>query len=249
VSSSSSAPGNPRLIIVDSSVLVQLVATEQLGIFRRFRSDYGVQAAIVQAVEAEVFHLLNTVAKFRGRQEQLRKALGNNTLALVDREFLAPLLGTGVDAWIRQMESEGERLYVMVDRGEAFSHAASIVLDVPIATTDTSAVYRLLKYGEKIPRPIIRFWDLVVFAHQIGDLDEAGCDRIRKTLSKLGERTHPCFTERSFRDGVSEFYARLICSDHQPIGAAQPQERLDERLVLNRMQGAPPALQQLTPRL
>ena len=84
---------------------MQLVATERLGIFRSFRSDYGAQAAIVQAVESEVLHLIATVAKFRGRQEQLRKALSNNTLAVVDRGMLVPLLGTGVDAWIRQMES------------------------------------------------------------------------------------------------------------------------------------------------
>lgn len=233
MSFSPSAPDNPRLIVVDSSVLVQLVAADQLGIFRLFRSHYGVQAAIVEAVESEVLHLLKTVAKFRGRQEQLRKALGNNTLALVDRVLLAPFLGTGVDAWIRQIESEGERLHLMVDRGEAFSHAASIVLSVPIATNDTTAVYRLLRSGETIPRPIIRFWDLVVFAHQVGDLDEAACDQIRKTLSKLGERTHPCFTDRSFVDGLPQFYARLICSDHKVIGADQPQETLDERLVLN----------------
>jgi hypothetical protein len=36
---------------------------------------------------------LEKVAKFRGRQEQLKKALGNGTLAAIDHNLLAPLLG------------------------------------------------------------------------------------------------------------------------------------------------------------
>jgi len=238
VSPSSSASVNPRLIVIDSSVLVQVIATDQMGVLRLLRSDYGVQPAIVQAVESEVSYLLNNVARFRGRQEQLRKALGNNTLAIVDRGFLATILDSGVDAWLRQMEAEGERLYLAVDRGEAFSHAASIALGVPIATNDTSAVYRLLKGGESIPRPIIRFWDLVVLGYQVGSLDDAACDRIRQTLRKLGERIPPCFADRSYIDGLPDFYPRLACAGHQFVGAGQPQEKFDERLVLRPLEEA-----------
>jgi hypothetical protein len=221
------------LIVIDSSVLVQVIATDQMGVLRLLRSGYGVQPVIVQAVESEVSYLLNNVARFRGRQEQLRKALGNNTLAIADRGFLATILGSGADAWLRQMESEGERLNLAVDRGEAFSHAASIVLGVPVATNDTSAVYRLLKSGESIWRPIIRFWDLVAFGYQVGFLDDALCDRIRQTLRKLGERIPRCFADRSYIDGLPEFYPRLACAVHPLVGAGQPQERFDERLVLN----------------
>jgi hypothetical protein len=233
VSHSFSASVNPKLIVIDTSVLVQIIATDQIGTLRLLRSGYGVQPVIVQAVEAEISCLLNNQSKFRGRQEQLRKARGNNTLAVADREFLATIRGSGVDAWLRQMESEGERLYLVVDRGEAFSHAASIVLGVPIATNDTSAVYRLLKSGESIPRPIIRFWDLVAFGYQVGHLDDAACDRIRQTLRKLGERMPRCFVDRSYIDGLPEFYPRLACAGHQFVGAGQPQEKFDERLVLS----------------
>jgi hypothetical protein len=136
------------------------------------------------------------------------------------------------------MESEGERLYLTVDRGEAFSHAASIVLGVPVATNDTSAVYQLLKSGESIPRPIIRFWDLVVLSYQVGSLDDTLCDRIRQILTKLGERIPPCFTGRSYLDGLPEFYPRLACASHQFVGAGQPQEKFDERLVLRSLDEA-----------
>lgn len=223
---------NPKLIIIDSSVLLQLIVTEQFGVLRLLRSDFGVQAAIVQAVESEVACILQNVPKFRGRRDQLRKALGNNTLAIVDRELLAPILGSSVDAWIRQMESQGVRLYSIVDRGEAFTHAASMVLGVPTATNDTTAVSRLLKGGEIIPRPVLRFWDFVVFAHQRDLLDAERCDKIRQFLRKMDERLHPCFAKCSFQDGLPHFYARLVCSDRPTVGAGQPQERFDERLVL-----------------
>lgn len=219
MSTSPSVPDNPKLIVFDTSALLLLIATEQIGILRLLRGNYGVQPAIVQAVESEALYNLTSVPKFRGRQEQLSKAVKNGTLLLLDRAGLAPLVGGNVDSWARQLESEGERLHAMVDRGEAFSHAASIVLGVPIATNDVTAVRRLLKNGEAIPRPIIRFWDLVVLAHQIGSIDEAACDRVRQTFPKLKEKTLPCFTGRSYSEGLPMFYPRLVCAQHQLIGA------------------------------
>ena len=147
----------------------------------------------------------------------------------------AQLLGSGTESWLRQIDAEGERLYSIVDRGEAFSHAASSVLGVPIATNDTSAVYRLIRGNENVPRPIIRFWDLIVLCHQIEMLTEGDCDRIRQVLEKIGERLPACFSRRSFRDGLPEFYARLADIDRPVVGAIGPQERLDERLLLRRL--------------
>jgi hypothetical protein len=230
--SSPGAPQNPKLIIIDSSVLLQLIPTDQFGVLRLLKTDFGVQPAIVQAVESEVAYILQNVPKFRGRQDQLKKAIGNNTLAIVDRDLLAPILGSAVEAWIRQMESEGVRLYSIVDRGEAFTHAASMVLHAPTATNDTTAVSRLLRGGETIPRPIFRFWDFIVFAYQVGLLDAGACDRVRQALHRIGERQHRCFTNCSFEDGLSHFYARLVWANREAVGASQPQEKFDERLFL-----------------
>jgi hypothetical protein len=235
VTSPGAPADNPKLVILDTSVLLQAIATDQLGIFRRIRTDFGIQAAIVRAVESETSYHLENVPKFRGRQEQLKKAIGNGALAIVDHDLLVPLVGSGADSWLRQIEAEGERLYSIVDRGEAFSHAASSALSVPIATNDTSAVYRLIRGKENVPRPIIRFWDLIVLCYQIEMLTEGDCDKIRQALDKIGERLPPCFTKRSFRDGLTDFYARLADSERYPVGAAEPQERLDERLLLRRL--------------
>jgi hypothetical protein len=226
---------NPKLIILDTSVLLQTIATDQLTIFRRIRTDFGIQAAIAPAVESETLYHLENVAKFRGRQEQLKKALGNGPLATVDHDLLASLLGSGADSWLRQIEAEGERLYSIVDRGEAFSHAASSALNAPIATNDTSAVYRLIRGKENVPMPIIRFWDLIVLCYQIEMFTEGDCDRVRQVLERIGERLPACFAKRSFRDGLPNFYARLADIDRPVLGAVEQQERLDERLLLRRL--------------
>ena len=137
----------PPVIIFDSSVLLQIIATGQFLILRSLQSDFGVQSAIVPAVESEVLVIVENVPKFRGRREQFKKALRNRTLAIVDRDFLAPFLGGAADSWIRQINSEGTRLYDFVDRGEAFTHAASMVLNALVATNDTTAVSRLVRQG------------------------------------------------------------------------------------------------------
>ena len=225
----------PKVIIFDSSVVLQVLAAGQFRILRSLRSDFGVQSAIVPAVESEVLAIVENVAKFRGRREQFKKALRNKTLAIIDRDLLEPILGGAAESWIRQIDSEGTRLYALVDRGEAFTHAASIVLNAPVATNDTTAVSRLVRQGEPIPRPVLRFWDLVVFSHQAAWLTVSECDAVRQVLDRIGERNHPCFTGHSFQDGLPHFYARLACSDQQLIGSNQPQEKFDERMVLARL--------------
>jgi hypothetical protein len=231
---SETPPANPKLIILDSSVLLQIIATDQIGIVRLLRSDFGIQCAIVPAVQAEVACIMENVSKFRGRREQFKKALRNNTLRVIDRDLLFPIFGSATDSWSRQIESEGTRLYAFVDRGEAFTHGASMVLNAPTATNDSTAASRLIRGGEPIPRPILRFWDLVVFAHQAGLLTATACDTVRQVLHKIGERNHPCFAGNSFTDALPHFYARLACSNQQLIGATTPQEKLDERLLLLR---------------
>jgi hypothetical protein len=105
---------------------------------------------------------------------------------------------------------------------------------VPIVTDDISAINRLLRDNEIIPRPILRFWDLILFAFQSGHLDNSGCDEIRQTLVRLAERVPDCFDKRSFSDGLPTFYPRLVDGEKPLVGAAEPQDRFDQRLFLSR---------------
>ena len=103
---------------------------------------------------------------------------------------------------------------------------------------DSTAVGRLLRDGVTVPRPVLRFWDLVVFWRQAGHLDDAACDHIRQTLSKLQEHTIGCFTGKHFVDGLPFFYPRFVDSHLPLLGAREPQERLDERMYLQRALGS-----------
>jgi hypothetical protein len=198
------------------------------------RSEYGVQPAIVGAVESETLHILTTVRKFMGRQDSFKKAVSNKTICLIDRELLSNVLGAAVDAILRQIDSEGQRFNLRVDRGEAYTHAAGSVLEAPVATNDYSAVNRLLRDDENIPRPILRFWDLIVFGHQIGQLDGSSCDKVRQTLVSIGEWIPRCFAGRNFSVGLTDFYPRLVDGVAGLIGAANPEGPLDDRQVLFR---------------
>jgi len=227
-------PANPLLIIFDTSVLLQLIVTDQLSLLRYLKSEYKVQPAIATAVEAEALQILTTIPRFMGRQEQLKKALSNSTIIRLDQPSLGELLGTGVDALLRQIDSEGLRLHLRVDRGEAYTHAAAGVLGVPVATNDITAVSRLLRDGEDLPRPILRFWDFMVFGHQVAQLDGASCDKVRQKMATIGEGMPRCFTGRGFSVGLPEFYARLVDGQAPMIGALDPGGQLDQRQVLHR---------------
>lgn len=225
-------PANPAFIVIDTSVLLQMIATYQLPLLRCIRFEYKVQAAIVGAVESEALQILSNNRKFMGRQEQLKKALSNNTLSLLDQRIIGETFGAGADALLRQMDTDGQRLHLRVDRGEAYTHAAGGVLGVPVATNDVSAVNRLLRDDENLPRPILRFWDFIVFGHQIKQLDDSRCDKIRQTLVKLQESIPQSFTGRAFSAGLPSFYARLVDGLHPLVGASTPESGLDERLTL-----------------
>jgi hypothetical protein len=90
------------------------------------KSEYKVQPAIVAAVESEAFQILLTNPRFMGRQEQLKKAIANKTIVLLDQESLTSLVGAAlVDEILRQIDAEGRRLHSRLDRGEAYTHAAA----------------------------------------------------------------------------------------------------------------------------
>jgi hypothetical protein len=100
-------PANPLFIIIDTSVLLQLIVTEQLPLLRCLRSEYKVQPVMVSAEESETMHILTTVRKFMGRQEGFKRAVSNNTIGIIDRQLLGAVLGTGVDAILRQIGRGG----------------------------------------------------------------------------------------------------------------------------------------------
>lgn len=220
---------NPLFLILDTSVLLPLIATDILkailpGLYDTFR----VASVVHPAVKGEAeFHLARN-RKFLGQQEQLNKAFKKGTVSVLERGFLEKWFSrAAADALLDQIDQEGERLNVRVDRGEAYSHAASIVLGVPIVTGDQRAVRAMLNAGEPLPRPVLRFWDLVALGFQCGWMDANGCDRVRQRLREIGESLPPWLQHRSFQDGLCEFYPRLVSASCPVVGSPDPVDVLD----------------------
>lgn len=224
----------PRFLILDTSVLLPLIAAELLKTILQGVSDaFRVASVVHPAVKAEAeFHLARN-RKFLGRQEQLNKAFKKGTVSVLGRSFLEQWHSrTAADALLERIDQEGERLNAWVDRGEAYSHAASFVLGVPIVTGDQRAVRVLLDAGEPVPRPVLRFWDLVVLGFQCGWLDANACDKVRQRLREIGERLPPWLQHQSFQDGLCEFYPRLVSASHPVVGSRDPIDALDHDLRL-----------------
>src|SRR5262249_54558156 len=87
---------------------------------------------------------------------------------------------------------------------------------------DFSAVKTLSMLGLAVPSPTLRFMDLVVFAHQAGELDLKACNQIRRELIDEGEVITPrSFQRASFEDALLGFEPRLIDDDRRRVGRAR----------------------------
>ena len=220
-------PQNPEFIVADTSALFQLVMCDQITLLRTLKADYGVQTAIVEAVEAELRFLLAD-EKFKSGQPVLRKAFGNRSVEVLNKVFLKARYGPIADGLLAQMNQRGAEMARIVDRGEAYSHSAAMILSVPIATHDYSAVNRLFQEGVVVPRPIIRAFDLVVFGLQTECLTEQDCNGMRKELFRKQQYLPQCFERCAFRDGLPNFYARVLDGSKPRPGSRNPKERFDD---------------------
>lgn len=220
----------PRFLILDTSVLLPLIATDlHKTVLQGVHDTFRLAAVVHPSVKSEAEVHLTRNRKFLGRQEQLNKALRKGTLSVLERSFLERWHSrASADAMLDRIDREGERLNVWVDRGEAYSHAASAVLQEPIVTGDQRAVRVLMKAGEPVVRPVLRFWDLVALAFQCGWLTANECDRARQTLQQIGESLPQWLQHRSFEDGLAGFYPRVTAVEHPAVGAPSPVEDLDD---------------------
>ena len=107
-----------------------------------------------------------------------------------------------------------------VDRGEAYTHATAVCLGQPAVSNDWNAIKVLAKAGYQLPSPVLRAFDLVVFAHQTAIMSEADCDKVRKILLREKEFIPAALRAASFRQGVAQFAPRLVDASAPPVGAA-----------------------------
>jgi hypothetical protein len=157
-------------------------------------------------------------------EQRLEKALGNGIVRVVSRDVLASALAGGISStaavtalWTGYQE-QGEKFRLHVGPGEAYTFAVALALGIPAMSNDQSAIDVFGKHEWELPSPVLRAFDLIAFAYQIGILTARDCDKHRKSLLTLKEHLPKDFAHASFEDGVKGFQPRLLDAAATPIG-------------------------------
>ena len=221
--------GSPQLVLIDTSSLLPLVYCGHGRMVRLIEAKYALQFGIVQAVKSEAQNRLSPPSKFAGRQEALRKAVENKTLVIVDGAYLKSRFESVGESLFRRCDEEGESLYYLgLDRGEAYTYGASLILKCPVVNDDNTALRRLRRDRTDVPTPHLRLWDIILFGLQAGLLTQRDCEGTRTSLLKLKEGMPACFLAKSVSVGLSCFYCRLVDPTRPSIGAERTQAPFDE---------------------
>jgi len=226
-------PENPRWIVGDTDVCLQLSVLDKINIFHALAIDYGVRVVIPEAVENEIENKFQG-AKFRGHSAPFRKAIKSGIIGIVNQSWIRTAYGPDDGGIFEEINELGEDLYTMVHRGEAYAHASAIVLKVPCLTNDRSAVNTLRRAGRVLPINILRSFDILVFGFQAGIISIKECEEMRATLTAAGEGLPESFARCSFEAGLVNFFSRLLDSDKSLCGAANPEDILDKRLWITK---------------
>ena len=115
-------------------------------------------------------------------------------------------------------QSLGAQYEGRIHRGEAYSFAAAVTLEMPALSNDFSAIKTLEANMLTLPTPVLRSFDLLAFCFQNGLLELKACEAMRNELLKVGEGLPAAFKHASFEDGLRRFASRL--RDGAPVLAA-----------------------------
>src|SRR5580658_8242631 len=159
---------NPLVLPCDTDALIQLslvaLQTKSLIPLRILKDDFGIQPAIVAEVETELMWNRRYAAKF---VPELRKALGHGTIEILDlntfSKYVPGHLAKGV---FGNYQSTALQYSKVADRGEAYTLAAAVTLNVPALSNDLTALEALDYNNLVVPSPVLRMFDLLVLSYQ-----------------------------------------------------------------------------------
>lgn len=213
---------NPRVLVCDTDALIQLFLTathtKSLIPLRTLRNDYAIQPVIVAEVETE---LMSNRKHGAAITQELRKALGNGTIEILDVTSIAKYVPSHLAKGVfGNYQSMGQQYGKIADRGEAYTLAAALTLDVPALSNDISALRALDNANLPVPSPVLRSFDILAFSFQTGALVEKDCDAARKELVKRMEHIPAAFQNASFGDGMKRFCPRIVDAGMAVVGIA-----------------------------
>jgi hypothetical protein len=223
---------NPPLLLCDSDALVQFFLMDDLRPLQVLRTDFQIQPTITLEVDLE----LRWMRKHKNRfVPKLDKALKSGLLTRLDQTAFQGLLGEASPgtSW-QTYQALGARYELVVQRGEAYTHAAAVSLGMPAMSNDQKAVLVLTNQMMSVATPVLRSFDLLVFANQIGTLDMKQCEEIRSELLTNGEGLPGPFLNSSFAAGAKTFPCRLRIGNPAEAPFPQPTTHYDPLVILRR---------------
>jgi hypothetical protein len=239
---------NPALLFWDSDALIQILLTNAISPLKTLKAEYGIQSAVVPEVETEIL----SSRRFARLAPSLKKAINTSVIEVLDNQTYMALLSKNnslqTDAMgtsFADIQALGRRYNQRVDTGEAYTFAAALTLHQPAVSHDWSALQTLMTAGLPIPFSVLRTYDLIVFAHQIGLMAERDCDRFRKALVQDNEFVPKQQRAASFRDGLAFFEPRLIDASKSIMGIPPRRggpARHSSPLYISPIQQAPAAI-------
>jgi hypothetical protein len=205
---------NPQYLPCDTDSLIQIFIARHQRVLVHLRERYGVLPVVVPEVEMEV----SRNRKFKGRfAPALADAVGSGHLTVLsDDEMRRGLVRVGhtatqAEQTVQRVQQRGRRYQSHVGRGEAYSHAAAVELQVPIMSHDWEAVEVLSGLSEQVGVPTLRTWDLFALALDDGAVTLEDGERGVAYLQD-GDEHVPAFLARanpSFGDALKNFDSRL----------------------------------------
>ncbi len=201
---------NPGLLPCDTDALIQLFLTaahtKSLLPLRMLKDDYGIQPSIVVEVEMELMQSRKFGTKFA---PELRKAVGNGTIEILDATAFAKYVpGHLAKGVFGNFQTLGLQYNKYADRGESYTLAAAVTLNVPALSNDKSALDALDINGMVLPTPVLRAFDLLSFCFQVGALEEREGLRLCSEGAKAKERACPrAVQERFIRRWLTVFFS------------------------------------------
>lgn len=223
---------NPALLLCDSDALVQFFLVDDVRPLQALAKQFGIQPAIVPEVDLELRWLARHKDRFVA---QLDKALKHGTLLALDRSTFQTYMGTATPgtSW-SSYQALGMQYYGYVQRGEAYTHAAAVSLRMPALTNDLRAVRVLEAQMLNVALPVLRSFDLLTFAYELGILSIKDCEEIRHELLRHGEGIPGPFVNASFENGAKKFPCRLRQASSAETNVSTPTNHYDPISIVPR---------------
>jgi hypothetical protein len=212
----------PAFLVCDADATFQLLFTSQTKLLTILRDQYSVQPIVVPEVEIE----LRTQPKWAARvASSLQKTIKNGLMTVLNQAVLERHYGGGepgslaAKTAMAQIESRGKTYENRVGRGEAYSHALSIELSVPVLSHDRTALDSLINAVLPVPKTVLRFYDLLAFGFQVGAVTAGDIDNAKSALAAEREFIPAVFRNCSFETGLASFDVRLIDGAKPRVGS------------------------------